>query len=94
MAPLSYLEEHTHMPFQLKTPARINILGNRSDANEGDFATITAAVNLYAHATIEKAESIILEQIEKDSTGKKNVVRQEFSISEIPLPYNGTLDLI
>ena len=31
------------MRYQLTVPARINILGNPSDANEGDFATITAA---------------------------------------------------
>ena len=38
------------MTYQLKIPARINILGNPSDANEGDFATISAAVDIYAHA--------------------------------------------
>ncbi len=82
------------MRYQLKIPARINILGNPSDANEGDFATISAAVNIYAHATIEEAEGIIIEQLEKDSDGKKNFVRQEFAISQIPLPYDGTLNLV
>lgn len=82
------------MPYQLKIPARINILGNPSDANEGDFATITAAVNLYAHATIEKARGIILEQLDKESAGEETLTRQDFARSQIPLPYDGTLDLI
>ena len=82
------------MPYQLKIPARINVLGNPSDANEGDFATISAAVDLYAHAIIEEAEGIILEQWEKNSNEQKILAQQEFAISEIPLPYNETLDLI
>ena len=53
------------MKYKLTAPARINILGNPSDANEGDFATISTAVNIYAHVEIEDAAEIILEQ--KDS---------------------------
>ena len=82
------------MPYQLKIPARINLLGNPSDANEGDFATITTAVNLYAHATIETGAEIILEQIEKDDGREDTFIRQEFTRSQIPLPYDGALDLI
>ena len=44
--------------FTLSLPARINILGNPADANEGDFATISAAIHLRAHAVIERAEDI------------------------------------
>ena len=82
------------MHYQLKIPARINILGNSSDANEGDFATISAAVDLYAYATIEKSEGILLEQVKKNATGEKLLARQEFTITQIPLPYDGKLDLI
>ena len=82
------------MHYQLKIPARINILGSSSDANEGDFATISAAVDLYAYATIEKSKGIILEQVKKNATGEKLLARQEFKITQIPLPYDGKLDLI
>jgi len=36
------------MSFEIKIPARINILGNPSDANEGAHQTISAAVNIRA----------------------------------------------
>jgi galactokinase/mevalonate kinase-like predicted kinase len=49
------------MRFHIRVPARINVLGNPSDALEGDFATISAAVNLYAGALVEPAEEIVLE---------------------------------
>jgi galactokinase len=34
--------------FEIKVPARINILGNPSDANEGAHQTISAAINIWA----------------------------------------------
>jgi len=39
-------------------PARINILGNPTDGNEGDFYTISAAVNIYGGAVIEPADRL------------------------------------
>jgi len=56
------------MPLKLKIPARINILGSSSDANEGDFATISAAVDLFAHATIESSDGISIEHLENHSS--------------------------
>jgi hypothetical protein len=50
------------MAYKIKAPARINILGNPGDANEGDFATISVAINIYAHAIVEETDIIILEQ--------------------------------
>jgi hypothetical protein len=35
------------MRYRLTVPVRINILGNPSDANEGDFATIFAAGDVH-----------------------------------------------
>ena len=69
-------------------------MGNPSDANEGDFATVTAAINIYAHATIEEDDAIILEQWEMEAGKLECATRQEFTCSEMPLPYNGTLDLV
>jgi hypothetical protein len=42
--------------YRLSIPARINILGNPGDANEGDFATLSAAVEVRARALVEPAE--------------------------------------
>jgi galactokinase/mevalonate kinase-like predicted kinase len=94
------------MRYHLTVPARINILGNPSDANEGDFATITAAVNVYASALVEPAEKLILEIGSKPGSDLSEETipvedctpeagcRQEFDQDEIPLPYTGELDLM
>ena len=39
-------------------PARVNILGNPTDGNEGDFYTISGAVNIYGGAVIEPSERL------------------------------------
>lgn len=82
------------MPYHLKIPARINILGNPSDANEGDFATISAAIDLYAYATIEASDSIIIKQIEKHEVGDLILARQAYTPSQENLPLDGKLDLL
>ena len=74
--------------FQLTIPARVNILGNPADANEGDFATISAAVDLYAHADIRPAADYTLEQT--DSSFPPTCFRP----TDLPLPYDGSLDLL
>jgi galactokinase len=76
------------MSVQLSIPARINILGNPSDANEGDFATISAAVDIRAYATIDLDERYILEQ--RDS----NHPPIEFEPLAMPLIYDKQGDLL
>ncbi len=44
------------MTYTLRLPARINLLGNPTDANEGDFAVISLAIDLYAQAEITPAD--------------------------------------
>jgi galactokinase/mevalonate kinase-like predicted kinase len=73
---------------RLSLPARINILGNPGDGNEGDFATLSAAVRRFAYAEIIEAEDYLLEQ--RDFPG----ARLSFPPSDIPLPYTGELDLL
>lgn len=73
---------------RLTIPARVNILGNPGDANEGDFATISAAVEPYAHAEINPSTDYNLEQTDVD------VPPFGFKTSALPLPYNGTNDLL
>jgi len=82
------------MPFELTIPARINILGNPADATEGDFATISAAVNLRAGARVELAEALVLEQCRRTDDGLDVVARQTFPLDALPLPYDGELDLV
>jgi galactokinase len=80
--------------YKLTVPARINILGNPSDGNEGDFATISAAVNVYAGATIEPAEGIVLECLRREGVNFSCFMNETFKAEEIPLSYNGEADLV
>lgn len=90
------------MQIELTLPARINILGNPGDANEGDFATISAAVELRAGATIEPARQVILRMMDRASNdnllqddGSAKVLEEGiFDLDECPLPYSGELDLV
>lgn len=74
--------------YHLSIPARINILGNPGDANEGDFATLSAAIDLRAHAEIRPSEEIILEQ--RDA----NISILHFPLSTFPFVYNQQHDLL
>jgi len=47
-AEANLLDKVAPVGFEIKVPARINILGNPSDANEGAHQTISAAVNIWA----------------------------------------------
>ena len=78
------------MRYQLTIPARINVLGNPSDANEGDHATISAAIDTYAGATIEPAAGLVLEAVNREG---ETLVRQTFD-GPPSYPYDGTLDLL
>lgn len=82
------------MTIKLTIPARINILGNPTDGNEGDFATISAAINLYAGAIIESADELIVEMT--SSRGQEHSINHKKQIynRRFPLPYTGKVDLI
>ena len=79
-------------PHLLTIPARINILGNPGDANEGDFATISAAVEIRASAIIADAPNIVLEML--PGKGSPPVCRGEFPAGQHPLPHDGQLNLL
>jgi galactokinase/mevalonate kinase-like predicted kinase len=76
------------MSIHLSVPARINILGNPTDGNEGAFATISAAVDIRAHGKIEAHKSHILELI---GAGEPPI---KFHPADLPLPYDGSTDLL
>jgi galactokinase/mevalonate kinase-like predicted kinase len=78
------------------------MLGNPSDGVEGDFATITAAVDIYAGAFVEPAEEIIFEMAQGDipnlsesipGDGSEINIQQSFKRGAFPLSYNQQLDL-
>ena len=80
------------MHYRLTIPARVNVLGNPSDGVEGAHATISAAVDTYAGATVEPAETLVLEAVTHRAEGEA-LARQVFD-GPPPYPYDGTLDLL
>jgi galactokinase/mevalonate kinase-like predicted kinase len=82
------------MGYRLTIPARINILGNPSDANEGDFATISAAVDVRAGGLVEPHMSLVLEALERTDGHLASIERLEYGRDELPLPYDDQLDLL
>jgi galactokinase/mevalonate kinase-like predicted kinase len=82
------------MRYKLTIPARVNVLGNPSDANEGDFATISAAVDIRAGAFIEPAQELVLESLHRNHGDWVTELCREFPREPLPLPYEGDLDLL
>jgi galactokinase len=76
------------MSIHLSIPARVNILGNPTDGNEGAYATISAAVDIRAHGEIEEHEDFIFELI------GASVLSVKFHPEEMPIPYDGLADLL
>jgi galactokinase/mevalonate kinase-like predicted kinase len=79
------------MKYSATIPARINILGNPTDANEGDYHTISCAINKYAGAYFESSETLILEYLKGEGYSPSDYVEIN---SPPPLEYNGKLDLV
>lgn len=84
------------MNYLLSIPARINLLGNPSDGVEGDFATLSTAINLFAHARITPAQDWVFQQSPQNNQGKlphpSHV--QVYHRHTERLPYDGELDLL
>jgi D-glycero-alpha-D-manno-heptose-7-phosphate kinase len=76
------------MTIHLSIPSRINILGNPGDANEGDFAVLSAAIEIRAQAEIGPADEIVFEQSDADTS----VAR--FPVTSLPLVYDNQHDLL
>jgi glucuronokinase len=81
------------MRYSLTIPARVNILGNPADANEGDHATISAAVSIWAGAFIEEAEGLVFEQLERGEGGGFEIIRRWQGRPE-EMVYDGNLNLM
>jgi len=82
------------MKYGVSVPARINVLGNPSDANEGDHQLICAAVEERGGAFIEDSDRLILELLQRvNGTDRFSVVESESFDSET-LDYDGKFDLV
>ena len=87
----------TEHRFQIIIPARINILGNPTDGLEGDFATISAAVDIYAGALVSAAQKIELAVLPGRPATAETAAPpiEEIALLPLQLPvnYDGRLDL-
>lgn len=81
--------------YRLTIPARINLLGNPADGNEGDHAVISAAIDLYAGAVVEPAEGLLLEMLPSEETREAAITRnyRRVKATDFSLKYDGQLDL-
>lgn len=79
------------MYLSLTLPARINVLGNPSDALEGAHAVISAAVDIRAGAFVEEAEQLTFEALRRQGDGW--VVTERLSADPHNLSYDGHFDL-
>lgn len=77
----------------LTLPARVNLLGSPGDANEGDFAVISAAIEMRAQAVVDAADGLVLEALDPRNPEKQGD-RLRIPNPELPLPYDGRFDLI
>ena len=82
------------MPFQIIMPARINILGNPSDAVEGAHQTISGAIDLHAGVFFEESDDLFIEFLEKDE-GEKFFVKSSLKFASDKLTdYGSEADLV
>jgi galactokinase/mevalonate kinase-like predicted kinase len=61
--------------FRLSVPARINVLGNPSDGLEGDFQTISTAIELRAGAWVEPAGHLQFAEYQRGADGQLALAR-------------------
>ncbi|MCK5558215.1 MAG: hypothetical protein KAJ01_07550, partial [Candidatus Hydrogenedentes bacterium] len=81
------------MKYGVSVPARINVLGNPSDANEGAHQLICAAIEERGGAFIEESDKLILELLSRiDGTQRFRTVESE-SFDTGTLEYDGEFDL-
>ncbi len=55
--------------YHLSVPARVNVLGNPADGNEGDLSTISAAIEIRAGAWVEPAATLQFEECRRTPDG-------------------------
>ena len=71
------------MIVHVTVPARINILGNPTDGNEGDFYTISSAVNIYGGAVVEPADRLLFRYVGGPQMGNVRTWATVKSVDEL-----------
>ncbi len=78
--------------YRLSVPARINVLGNPSDANEGELHTISMAIELRAGAWVEPAECLQFDEYRRRPDGELELATR-VEDPEVALEGNGQAGL-
>ncbi len=78
--------------YRLSVPARVNVLGNPSDGNEGDWCTISAAIELRAGAYIEPADTLQFDEYQRSPDGHLVCVRS-VTDADLSLARDGRAEL-
>ena len=88
------MEDLVTMKYGVSVPARINVLGNPADANEGAHQLICAAIEERGGAFIEESDKLVLEVLERIEGTKefKTVESETFHVDR--LEYDGRFNLI
>ena len=82
------------MRYGVSVPARVNVLGNPADGNEGAHQCICAAIEEWGGAFIEESDELILETLQRvpGTQEFKTVESEAFATDH--LEYDGKYDLI
>lgn len=56
--------------YRLAVPARINVLGNPGDGNEGDWQTISTAIDMWAGAWVEPSDVLQFDEYQRGPDGR------------------------
>lgn len=88
------IEDTVTMKYGVSVPARINVLGNPSDANEGAHQLICAAVEERGGAFIEDSDKLILELLERVNGTDEFKTVESRSFETETLEYDGKFDLV
>lgn len=82
------------MKYGGSVPARVNVLGNPSDANEGDHQLICAAIEERGGAFIEDSDTLIIETLQRINGSQRFRSVESKTFGAGTLPYDGTFDLV
>lgn len=78
--------------FKIQLPARINVLGNPSDANEGAHQTISAAINVFGEVEARESDRLRL-VLEEAEDGRRKTAAEMTAGGLRDLAYGTPFDL-
>ncbi len=77
----------------LTVPARIDLLGNPRNANGGDYATMSAAINIRAGISLEPVKGLVLELVASEAarTPQLRIEINDGAVMQGRLIYHGNV---